>query len=58
MVIILLPLKLKTPMSPKVPVCLALYVLPRDSAASSKTNKLYFFATLTNLSIFIGCPNI
>ena len=43
-VIILLPLKLKHPTSPKVPACLFLKKLPNDSAASSITIRLYFFA--------------
>ena len=55
-VTILFPLKLKTPISPKVPTCLFLYKLPKASAASSKTFILYFLAIVRISVIFAGCP--
>ena len=46
---ILLPLKLSTPISPKVPKCLFLKKLPTDSDESSIRNNLYFLDNFLNL---------
>ena len=56
MVIILLPLKENTPYLPNVPLFLPLYVLPRDSAASSIIGTLYLLQIEVSSSIFALCP--
>ena len=55
---ILFPLKLKTPMSPNVPVCFLFTKLPKDSVASSINFKLYFLAIDRNFKISQGLPKI
>ena len=55
---ILLPLKLKIPIFPKVPRCLPLYLLPRASEASSINFKLYFLHIFTSSLMLFDIPNI
>ena len=55
-VIILLPLKESTPISPKVPQALFIQVLPNASALSSKTGILNSLATLFIASTLYGIP--
>ena len=53
---ILLPLKLSTPISPKVPKCLFLKKLPTDSDESSIRNNLYFLDNFFKLIISQAFP--